>query len=45
MNYVVPYSAITYLLDPSGEFRTHFTDALEPAVMTEQFTAILHEAA
>ena len=25
--YVVPHTAITYLLDPSGEYRTHWTDA------------------
>jgi protein SCO1 len=27
--YVIPHSAITYLLDRSGVFLTHFTDALD----------------
>jgi protein SCO1 len=25
--YVVPHTAISYLLDPTGRYRTHWTDA------------------
>lgn len=31
--YVVPHSAITYVLGPDGEFFTHFTDATEASDM------------
>jgi protein SCO1/2 len=39
--YVVPHSAITYVLGPSGRFVTHFTDATEPSVMTERLRELL----
>jgi cytochrome oxidase Cu insertion factor (SCO1/SenC/PrrC family) len=31
--YVVPHSAITYVLGPDGKFFTHFTDATEASDM------------
>jgi protein SCO1/2 len=41
--YVVPHSAITYVLDRSGGFRTHFTDALEVDEVAARLTAVLAE--
>jgi protein SCO1/2 len=35
-NYVVPHSAITYVLDPAGRYTTHFTDAVSEAEMIER---------
>jgi protein SCO1/2 len=39
--YVVPHSAITYVLGPSGRFITHFTDTTEPSVMTDRLSELL----
>jgi len=41
--YVVPHSAITYLLDRSGEFRTHFTDSLPADEVVTRLAAVLAE--
>ncbi|PBC35074.1 electron transport protein SCO1/SenC [Rhodococcus sp. ACS1] len=43
--YVVPHSAITYVLDPSGTFLTHFTDAVEADEMASRLQALLAESA
>jgi protein SCO1 len=38
--YVVPHSAITYVLGPNGEFITHFTDATEAGDMVRTLMAL-----
>ena len=40
-NYVVPHSAITYVLDPVGRYLTHFTDAVGEAEMIERLRSLL----
>jgi protein SCO1/2 len=41
--YIVPHSAITYVLGPSGTFITHFTDATEPSVMATELKRLLDD--
>jgi protein SCO1/2 len=43
--YVVPHSAITYVLDRSGAFRTHFTEALQADEVAARLTAVLEAEA
>jgi cytochrome oxidase Cu insertion factor (SCO1/SenC/PrrC family) len=38
--YVVPHSAIAYVLGPTGEFIAHFTDATEAAEMAKAFIEV-----
>jgi protein SCO1 len=38
--YVVPHSAITYVLGPDGEFVAHFTDATERSDMVAALISI-----
>jgi protein SCO1/2 len=40
-SYVVPHSAITYLLDPAGRYATHFTDAVGEAEMIDRLRSFL----
>ncbi|WP_064742817.1 SCO family protein [Pseudonocardia spinosispora] len=42
--YVVPHSAITYLLDRSGVFLTHFTDVIETPELVRRLDAVLADA-
>jgi protein SCO1/2 len=39
--YQVPHSAITYLLDPRGDYLAHFTDALNSGEIATRLTQIL----
>jgi protein SCO1/2 len=39
--YAVPHTAFTYLLDPSGRFATHWTDATTPETVLSELHAIL----
>ena len=39
--YVVPHTAISYLLDPNGQYAAHFTDALEEMAVTHRLQALL----
>jgi protein SCO1/2 len=39
--YVVPHSAITYVLGPDGKFVTHFTDAVEASAMARALEQLL----
>jgi protein SCO1/2 len=39
--YAVPHTAITYVLDPSGQYATHFTDSVDELEMTERLCALL----
>jgi protein SCO1/2 len=40
-DYVVPHSAITYVLDPEGRYVTHFTDAVAEGDMIERLRSFL----
>jgi len=39
--YVVPHTAITYLVDPSGELAAHFSDALSAEEIAARLTSLL----
>src|SRR5262249_11190482 len=39
--YVLPHTAITYLIDPQGKFVAHFTDALSAVEMTDRLRPLL----
>jgi protein SCO1/2 len=39
--YAVPHSAITYILDPSGVFLTHYTDVLERDELASRLKTLL----
>lgn len=39
--YVIPHSAITYVLGPDGKFVTHFTDAAEAPAMAHALEQLL----
>ncbi len=39
--YAVPHTAITYLLDPRGEYAAHFTDAVDEAEMAARLRALI----
>ena len=39
--YAVPHTAITYLLDPSGQYAAHFADAVGEREMVERLRALL----
>jgi protein SCO1 len=41
--YVVPHSAITYVLGPDGEFVMHFTDAVEASAMARALRRLLSD--
>jgi protein SCO1 len=41
--YAVPHTAITYLLDPSGQYAAHFPDAVGEREMVERLRALLAE--
>ena len=38
--YVVPHTAITYLLDPDGQYAAHFTDALDDVAVTDRLRTL-----
>ena len=40
-DYVVPHSAITYVLDPAGRYAMHFIDAVGEAEMIERLRSLL----
>lgn len=39
--YAVPHTAITYVLDPSGQYTTDFADSVNELEMTERLRAVL----
>ena len=39
--YIVPHTAISYLLDPHGQYAAHFTDAVDESTMTDRLRALL----
>jgi protein SCO1/2 len=39
--YAMPHTAITYVLDSSGRYATHFTDAVGQGEMTDRLRALL----
>jgi protein SCO1/2 len=39
--YAVPHTAITYVLDRSGQYATHFTDAFDEREMADRLRALL----
>lgn len=43
-DYDVPHTAITYLIDPSGRYRTHFSDAVSEGELLESLRALLHQS-
>lgn len=43
--YVVPHTAISYLLDPTGEYVAHFTDALDETEVTDRLRRLLMDHA
>jgi protein SCO1 len=40
-NYQVPHTALTYLIDPNGDYVTHFTDAVKENELTDRLRACL----
>lgn len=39
--YAVPHTAMTYLLDPTGSYATHWPDSADTATLTRELVAIL----
>jgi protein SCO1/2 len=39
--YVVPHTAISYLLDPTGQYAAHFIDALDETEVTDRLRTLL----
>jgi protein SCO1 len=39
--YVVPHTALTYLLDTRGDYLAHFPDAIEASVLAERIRAVI----
>ena len=39
--YVVPHTAISYLLDPHGQYAAHFTDALDETKVADRLRTLL----
>ncbi len=39
--YAMPHTAITYVLDPAGQYATHFTDALDEEEVTQRLGALV----
>jgi protein SCO1/2 len=39
--YVVPHTAISYLLDPTGQYAAHFTDALDETEVADRLRPLL----
>jgi protein SCO1/2 len=42
--YVVPHTAIAYLLDPHGHYLAHFLDTLDATEVTDRLRTILRRA-
>ncbi len=42
-DYDVPHTAISYLLDPAGRYRTHFSDAIREDELLEGLRVLLHQ--
>jgi protein SCO1/2 len=41
--YVVPHTALTYVLDPSGAYATHFADTVSAEEMAQQLRDLVEE--
>ena len=41
--YVIPHTAISYLLDPTGQYAAHFTDALDETEVADRLRALVLE--
>jgi len=39
--YIVPHTAISYLLDPNGQYAAHFTDAVDDIAVTDHLRTLV----